>query len=163
MLPALRRILGLGDPLSAAARKDDPARFVRLASRRDLLVLTALDSPGLDAATLTKDALLAEIAARAEAIAAADPVDWLPHVEELDGRRRVPVFSTEEHFQAYCEAITRESCRIHGFQAAAVPGSHVGNLTTDDEVLVLNPRTRDEVEIPRSTAEFLRGDDGDSS
>ena len=62
------------------------------------------------------------------------------------------------HFQAYCEAITRQTQRVHGFQPANVPGTHVGNLLADDEVLVLNPRTPDEVEIPRATVELLRGE-----
>jgi hypothetical protein len=154
----LRRLLGLGDALSSAARQRDPARFVRLVSRRELLALTALDGPGLDAATLTPDALLAEIRRAAEAIAAADPADWRPHVDELDGRRRVPVFTTEAHFRAYCEAITRATSRVHGFQPANVPGTHVGNLLAEDEVLVLNPQTRDEVEIPRTTSDLLRGE-----
>ena len=154
MLSALRRLLRRPDALTAASRRADRQAFVRLLAETDVTVLAALDGPGLEIATLTQEALLAQIERDAEAIAASE--HWLPFVYERDDARRcLPFFSTSTHMEAFCRAYSMARGRVFGWEPIVIPGSSLRDLLPHCDALVLNAGTSDEQALTIQDAEIL--------
>src|SRR5688500_14459657 len=101
MFRALARVFARPDRLTALSRQADRAVFVHCLLNSDVIVLAALQSEGLDAATFTQKQLLAEIERSARDLS--ERQEFEPFVYGApDGAKRLPFFSTERHAQAFC-------------------------------------------------------------
>lgn len=78
------------------------------------------------------------------------------HKYEIDGKAFLPVFtdrSTAELFcGAYCDLI---GC-IHAFRLFAIPGPYIRNWIADDDVIVVNPQSNNEVEFHHDHSQAIR-------
>jgi hypothetical protein len=107
-----------------------------------VIVLAALQSDGLDAATLTQEGLLAEIERAAKDLSERDGFD--PFLYRSEDTRCLPFFSTAHHAQTFCGEYSRERNRVFPFQTLTVRGSVLASLLPGCDVLVLNPWSADE-------------------
>lgn len=161
MFSVLRRLLRMSDPLTAASRLDDRRAFLRLLADTEITVLAALDGPGLDTATLTKEAALAEMRRIAQVLAASD--EWAPLVLEQDaGVRCLPFFSTPRHVEAFCVSYSNACGRVFAWETIVMRGSGLRNLLPFCDRLVLNAASPDEHVLSTQDYEELRAG-GDQS
>ena len=151
MLNVFRKLVARRDPLVAAGRRNTGADFVRAVGAADVLVIAAMQSEGLDAATYTPEQLLAELERAARDLN--DRADGFEvFVYHRDGRSCLPFFSSQEHCKIFCGEYSKRANRVFPFQVLGVKGSVVAACAKNIESAVLNDWTPDE--RPLSDAEM---------
>src|SRR5205823_2967495 len=114
------------DRLSALIRQSDRQAFVRALIEADVTVLAALQSDGLDVATFTQEALLAEIERAAKHLSERDSFE--PFLYRSGDTRCLPFFSTADHAETFCGDYSKERNRVFPFQTLTVRGSVLASL-----------------------------------
>jgi hypothetical protein len=104
-----------------------------------------MQSDGIDPKGMTKEQLLAEIERAARDLN--ERQGFQPFVYEAAGRRRLPFFTTAAHAQTFAGEYSRQRNRVYPFQLLTVKGSLLAKLWPACDVLVMNDRSADEVEL----------------
>jgi len=118
-----------------------------------VIVLAALESEGLDATTLTQEAVLAEIEKALKD--SSGPRSFEPFLYESRGAHLLPFFSTPDHAQTFCGEYSKERNRFFPFLTLTVYGSTLVSLLRGCDAIVLNPRTADEYTLSEADMRFL--------
>jgi hypothetical protein len=150
---ALGKLFGKRDRLSALSGQPDRRAFIRALVEADVTVLAALRSEGLDAATFTQEALLAEIERAAKDLSERD--NFQPFLYRSSDSQRLPFFSTPGHAQTFCGEYSKERKRVFPFQTLTVRGSMLASLLPGCDALVLNPGTADEYVLSETDIRLL--------
>ena len=79
--------------------------------------------------------------------------DIIPYTYVHAGVKIFPLFSSQENAQTYIAELSKEKNKIIPFGSVEVLGQNLLNYLRGDGRVVLNPRTRDEVDITK----FLPG------
>ena len=139
MLKLINRLLGrepTGDALLRLAAGHDRRAFALSFLGADVFIAAALTDDGLDPSTMTPEELLARIEANAKDLDEDKPRE--PFVYERDGRRVMPVFTTQAHAETFIGKYSRQRNRVFGFQLLGVKGATVLNVLAACDVAVLN-------------------------
>jgi hypothetical protein len=155
VLGALAKLFGKRDRLSRLSRQSDRRLFIRALVEADVIVLAALQSQGLDAASFTQEDLLAEIERAAKDLSERDNFD--PFLYGSDNSQRLPFFSTSAHADTFCGEYSKERKRVFPFQTLTVRGSVLASLLPGCDAIVLNPRTADEYVLSEVDVRLLKG------
>ncbi len=155
MFRALAKLFGKRDRLSALSGQADRRAFIRALVEADVIVLAALQSEGLDAATFTQEALLAEIERAAKDLSERNSFE--PFLYRSGDSQRLPFFSTPNHAQIFCGEYSKERNRVFPFNTLTVRGSVLASLLPGCNSLVLNPRTADEYVLCEADVRLLQG------
>ena len=154
MFRTLAQVFRKRDRLSALSRQTDRRVFIRALVDADVIVLGALQSEGLDAASFTREDLLAEIERAAKELSERESVD--PFLYRSGDTQRLPFFSTQDHVQAFCTEYSRERDRVFPFQTLTIRGAVLASLLPKCDALVLNPRSASEYVLSEADMSLLR-------
>jgi hypothetical protein len=154
VLEALTRLFHRRDWLTRLSRQTDRSAFVRCLLETEVVVLAALHSEGLDAASFTQEELLAEIERAAQDLEARDSFE--PFVYEAEGSLRLPFFSTPHQAQVFCAGYSQQHSRVFPFQTLTVRGIVLTSLLPACDALVLNAGTPDEYVLTEAELDLLR-------
>ena len=116
--------------------------FISSLTKSSIILISAMDSEGLDPAQTTKEELLAQIERAAKTMSENRSVR--PFVYYDNGCQLLPFFATREHAQEFCGNYSKECNRIFPFQLLTVSGNLLQDMLSEEHTLVLNPRTNDE-------------------
>lgn len=153
MFRSLAKLFAKKDRLTALGRQADRRAFVRALGESDVIVIAALQTEGLDAATFTEEQLLAEIEMAAKDLSERGTFE--PFVYRSGDSRCLPVFSNAHHAQTFCGEYSKERNRIFPFQTLTVRGSVLASVLPACDVVVLNPKTEDEYSLSAEDMKLL--------
>jgi len=137
--------------LCRIAKAGDVAATVDCLARTSVVVVAA--DLGDSAAT---DADRGAIIAIVEAAAQKKSFDGEVHKYEIDGEVFLPVFTDAAAAELFCGAYVSLLGHVHAFRLFRVPGACVRNWIADEDMIVVNPQSNNEVEIDRSKSEAIR-------
>lgn len=139
--PELCRLAKLGDPAATAA----------CIARKPLVVI------GADlGACVPFDADPNSVVTMTEAAAHKKPFDGDIHKYHVEGETFLPIFTDREAAELFCGAYCSLLGQIHAFRLFLVPGAYIRNWIADQDVIVVNPQGRNEVEINRRKSQAIR-------
>ena len=154
MLRVIRKLFGKSTAASAPVSAADRDAFFRRLGDSDIFIIAAMQSDGIDPEGMTQEQLLAEIERAAKDLN--ERQDFEPFVYEKDGVRRLPFFTSDDRAQTFVGEYSRERNRVYPFQLLGVKGSLLARVLPAADVLVMNDRSADEVELSEDDAAAIR-------
>ena len=148
MLKRLRSIftssnfnLAPGGPAPAGAGDE----LLRELGTRPIFVISATVSEGIDASSMTKDQLLAEIRQALERNKTNQQKGYGLFVYSANGQRRLPFFTSNEYVQTFCGEYSKERNRVFPFMVLETKGTFLGKIVPSScDVVVMNDKSTDE-------------------
>ena len=150
----LRKLFGKSPASQRASPTADRDAFLRQLGEQDIFVIAAMQGDGIDPKGMTKEQLLAEIERAAKDLSEDKARE--PFVYEKNGQRRLPFFTSNDCAQTFVGEYVKERNRCYPFQLLGVKGSLLAQLLPACDVLVMNDRSADEVELSDDDAEAIR-------
>jgi hypothetical protein len=148
MLKRLRSIFTSSNSNLAAGGSAPPGagdEFVRQLASKPIFVISATVSEGIDARSMTKDQLLAEIRQALERDKECQRDGYGLFVYSADGQRRLPFFTSNEHAQRFCGEYSKERNRVFPFMVLETNGTFLGKIVPSTcDVVVMNDKSPDE-------------------
>jgi hypothetical protein len=95
------------------------------------------------------------IMAIAEAAAQKKSFDGDIHKYEIDGATFLPVFTDTAFAESFCGAYASLLGRFHAFRLFRVPGTYISSWICNNDIIVVNPQSDNEVEIDRSKSSAI--------
>ena len=148
MLKRLRSIftssnfnLSPGGPAPAGGGEE----FLLQLAQKPIFVISATVREGIDASSMTKDQLLAEIRQALERDKANQQKGYGLFVYSADGQRRLPFFTSNEYAQTFCGEYSKERNRVFPFMVLETKGTFLGKIVPSSfDVVVMNDKSTDE-------------------
>jgi hypothetical protein len=128
----------------------DRDEFLRQLGEQDIFIISAMQGDGINPKEMTKEEPLAEIERAAKDLSEDKPRE--PFVYDKDGQRRLPFFTSNDYAQKFVGEYSRERNRVYSFQLLGAKGSLLAQVLPARDVLVMNDRNSDEVELPGDDA-----------
>lgn len=150
----LRKLFGKGTTSQSAAPPGNREAFLRQLGEQDIFVIAAMRGDGIDPNGMTREALLAEIEGAAQDLNESEGFE--PFVYESKGQRRLPFFTSNDYAQTFAGEYSKERNRVYPFQLLGVKGSILAQLLPACDVLVMNDRTAEEVELSENDVDAIR-------
>jgi hypothetical protein len=150
----LRKLFGKSRASQPASPMADRDAFLRQLGEQDIFIIAAMQGDGIDPDGMTKEQLLAEIERAAKDLS--ERGGFEPFVYDRDGRRRLPFFTSNDHAQTFVGEYSKERNRVYPVQLLGVKGSLLGQVLPACDVLVMNDRNVDEVELSNDDAAAIR-------
>jgi hypothetical protein len=150
----LRKLFGKPPAPQSASSTADRDEFLRQLGNQDIFIMAAMQGDGIDPNGLTKEQLLAEIRRVAQDLN--ERQGFEPFVYERDRQRRLPFFTSNDHAQTFVGAYSKERDRCYSFQMLGIKGSLLARVVPACDVLVMNDRSPDEVELSDDDAAAIR-------
>ena len=159
MLGLLGGLLGIPDAVTRAARGADRSRFADLFARSLLRVLSL---PERFAAGLPASASPAEILTQVKEAAQvlSESTGFHPFSYVHNGKRRLPVFATEELAAEFAKWYALETGRIIPFQILGADGAVVVPAFAECDLVVLNDKTKFEYVLSAEDVALVSGASG---
>ena len=128
--------------------------FLRQLGEQDIFIIAAMQGDGIDPKGMTKEQLFAEIERAAKDLSE----DKYPEtfVYERNGQRRLPFFTSNDYAQTFVGEYSKERNRVYPVQLLGVKGSLLAQVLPACDVLVMNDRSADEVELSEDDAAAIR-------
>ena len=137
----IERITGKDD-LERVAYKEDLGLLNAYLKKRPVFV-PQRPRRFLDAATFTQQQLMEQIKKDSEQLASEQFEPW---ILEMDGKKRLPVFSSQERMQAFASRISQDMNKVFGLGCISILLENVTKLVVVDFV-DLNPFSKKSWEI----------------
>ena len=150
----LRKLFGKPPALETASPTGDRDAFLRRLGEQGIFIIAAMQGDGIDPNGMTKEQLLAEIERAAKDLSEDKARE--PFVYERNGRRRLPFFTSNDYAQTFVGEYSKERNRVYPFELLAVKGSLLAHVLPACDVLVMNDRSADEVELSEDDAAAIR-------
>lgn len=144
MLNQIKLLLRPADKLTRLAKKRDRAGFEREFVSREVVVLQA-PAKELDPSLMDEETLLREIESATRALSEAEGIT--PYIYSHNGVKVFPLFSSQENAQTFIGELSKERGKIIPFGFIEIFGRDLLKYLRMDCRVVLNPRTRGEVDI----------------
>jgi len=142
MLKLLHAIFKSSNANPAAPPEGDD--FLREIASKPILVISATVSEGIDASAMTQDQLLAEIRKALERDKENQKGYGL-FVYTVNGQRRLPFFTSNEHAQKFCGEYSKERNRVFPFMVLEANGTFLGKIVPSSyDLVVMNDKSEDE-------------------
>jgi hypothetical protein len=125
----LERLTGKDD-LERVAYKEDLALLNSYLKKRPVFV-PQRPKQFLDAASFTQEQLLEQIRMSTEQLSSDQFEPW---ILEVDGKKRLPVFSSQQRMQAFASKISRDINKVFGLGCISILLEHVTKHTDVDFV-----------------------------
>jgi hypothetical protein len=139
MLSAIRKLFGKTEAPGAAPS------WLRELGETWIFVISASVSEGLDANTMTKEQLLAEIRQALERDRENLQKGYGLFTYLDNGQRRLPFFTDNDHAQKFCAEYSKERKRVFPFMVLQIKGSVLGRVAPAScDVVVMNDKSADE-------------------
>ncbi|MEA2559350.1 MAG: hypothetical protein QOH06_854 [Acidobacteriota bacterium] len=155
MASFLRKLFGKPPAIEQLARRGDREAFLRTLGEADIFVIAAIEGDGLDASTMTKEQLLAEIERAAKDLNERQD-GFAPFVYERNGRRRLPFFTSNAHAETFVGKYSKERNRVYPFQLLRVKGALLAQLMPACDDLAMDDRTEAEVVLSEPDMAAMR-------
>jgi hypothetical protein len=78
------------------------------------------------------------------------------HKYEIDGEKFLPIFTDREAAEVFCGAYCSLLGRIHAFRLFAIPGGYIRQWIADQDFIVVNSQSNNEVKIDQSKSQLIR-------
>jgi hypothetical protein len=153
-LKALARSFSRRDGLDELSRGADRRAFIRALGETDVTVFAALTDEGLDPETLTPELLYAHIEKGARE--SSESTGFEPFVYEVNGRRRLPFFTTLDLAKKFGGEYSRERNRVFGFNGLGIKASTLARLAPLCDVLVMNDKSGKALELTAEDGRLLQ-------
>lgn len=150
----LRKLFSKAPASQPTSVLTDRDAFLRQLGGQDIFIIGAMQGDGIEPKGMTKEQLLAAIRAAAKDLSEDKPRD--PFVYERDGQRRLPFFTSNDYAQTFAREYAKERNRVYPFQLLGVKGSLLARVLPACDVLVMNDRSADEVELSDDDAAAIR-------
>ena len=146
MFKFLKSILGSGSAPGTCGQVSEAAQFLRNLGDSTVFVIGATQSEGIDAKTMTKEQLLAEIRKALEKDEEDSQRGYNPFVYvAATGQRRLPVFASQKHAQVFSAEYSKERHRVFPFMVLGINGKLLASFDPASfDVLAFNDRSPDE-------------------
>jgi hypothetical protein len=118
------------DDLERVAYKEDPALLNAYLKKRAVFV-PQRPKRFLDAANFTQEQLLDQIRKDSEQLSSDQFEPW---ILEVDGKKRLPVFSSQERMQAFANRISQDMNKVFGLGCSSILLENVTNHVVIDFV-----------------------------
>lgn len=137
--------------LCRVAKSGDVPEIVSCLARTSVVVIAADlgDSVPLNAPRSATIAIVKSAAERKS-------FDGDIHKYEIDGEIFLPVFTDAAAAETFCGAYVGLLGRIHAFRLFKVPGNYLRHWIADQDIIVVNPQSSNEVEMQRGKSEGIR-------
>lgn len=142
MLDRIREFLTGADDLERLAAKNDLASLNAYLKQRPVFV-PQRPKRFLDASSFTNEELVDLMRCDSEQLASSEFEPW---ILESDGRKRLPIFSSEERMQAFANRVSQDMKKVFGLGCISVLLAEVTEHVEID-VVELNPFSRRSWEI----------------
>lgn len=129
--------------------------FLREIGERDLLVIVAVQSSGIELEGLTQESLLAEIERAAKDLS--ERQEFQPFMYERDGRSCLPFFTTTGHAEAFVGECCRAQNRLIPMPMISIRASMLVTLLPACDLLVMNDASDDEIVFSDEDLDVARG------
>ena len=150
----LRKLFGKTPASQRPSPPADRDAFLRQLGEQDIFIIAAMQGDGIDPKGLNREQLLAEIERAANDLSDDKPCE--PFVYERSGQRRLPFFTSNDYAQTFVGEYSKERNRVYPFQLLGVKGSLLAQVMPACDVLVMNDRSADEVELSDDDAAAIR-------
>jgi len=150
----LRKLFGMASALEPASPTADRGAFLRHLGEQDIFIIASMKGDGIDPKGMTKEQLLAEIKSAAKDLSEDKARE--PFVYERDGKRRLPFFTSNDYAQTFVGAYSKERNRVYPFQLLGVKGSLLARVLPACDMLVMNDRSADEIELSGDDAAAMK-------
>jgi len=144
MLNQIKSLLRPTDKLTRLAKKGDRAGFEKELVSWSVVVLQA-PAKELDPSQMDEETLLREIESATQALSETE--DIIPYTYLHTGVKVFPLFSSQENALTYIAELSKEKNKIMPFGSIEVLGQDLLKYLRGEGRVILNPRTRDEVDI----------------
>jgi hypothetical protein len=139
MLNRIRSIFGL------SSTPPEDVSWLRQLGDTDIFVIAAMDTDGIDASTLTKEQLLAQIRGALERNRQARREGYALFVYSATQDRRLPFFTSNDHAQRFYGEFSKARNRVFPFMVLQTKGSFLGKIVPGScDVVVMNDHNPDE-------------------
>ena len=137
--------------LCRVAKTGDVARIVDCLARTSVVVVAADlgDSVPLNG---ERDALISILESAAQRKSFSGDL----HKYKIDGEIFLPVFTDAAAAETFCGAYVSLVGHIHAFRLFRVPGRYLRKCIADQDIIVVNPQSINEVEIDRGKSDGIR-------
>jgi hypothetical protein len=149
-----RKLFGKSPASQSALPTADRNAFFRQLGEQDIFVIAAMQGDGIDPHGMTTEQLLAEIERAAKDLSEDKARE--PFVYEKEGQRRLPFFTSNDCAQTFVGGYSKERDRVYPFQLLGVKGPLLAQILLACDVLVMNDRSADEVELSDDDAAAIR-------
>jgi len=149
----LSKLFGKRDRLSALSRQPDRRPFIHALGESDVIVFAALQSEGLDPATVTEENLIAEIEKAVKDLN--ERQGFEPFLYLSGDSKCLPFFSTVDYAEIFCGEYSKQRNRVFPFQTLTVRGAVLVSLLPGCNALVLNPRSSEEYVLSEADMKLL--------
>jgi hypothetical protein len=137
--------------LCRLAKLGDPATTAESIARTPVVVIGA-DLGG----SIPFDADLNSITTIVEAALQKKPFEGSIHKYEIDGETFLPIFTDRDAAELFCGAYCSLLGRIHAFRLFAILGGYIRSWIADQDIIVVNSQSNNEVKINQSKSQLIR-------
>ena len=138
VLSTIRNLFGRPKPAADEA-------WLRQLGETSIFVISATLSEGIDASTLTKEQLLAEIRQALERDRENQQKGYRLFIYDSAGQCRLPFFTSNDHAQKFCGEYSKERNRCFPFMVLQTKGDFLGRVVPAScDVVVMNDKCDDE-------------------
>ncbi len=137
--------------LSRVAKTGDASTIAECISRTSIVVIAADLGDSISFDTDQQSAI-----ALVEAATQKKTFDGSVHKYEIDGSTFLPIFTDVPTAEAFCGAYCGLLNHIHAFRLFTAPGAYLRDWIAEQDFIVVNPQSHNEVEIDRSNSLMIR-------
>jgi hypothetical protein len=138
-------LTGIRNLFNKSKQTADDEGWLRQLGQTDIFIISATISDGIDATTMTKDQLLAEIRQALERDRENQKKGYGFFIYNAAGQRRLPFFTSNDHAQKFCGEYSKQRNRVFPFMVLQAKGTVLGRIILSScDLVVMNDMSADE-------------------